>query len=572
MALTWDVWNQLASAGGATYTYDSAGRRISKTVNGVSTFYLYDGDALIAELDSQGNITRTYTWGALGLISDRIPGQSGPLTRFYRFDPVGNTRFLLNAYGQILEQAAYNSWGSALSPTYPSTPFCWKGRFGLYRDTESGLFLTQARYYTPALGRFISRDPSGFSAGPNLYAYCAGDPVNFCDLNGCDPTNDIDPSALGNLLGGAVDKVTGGDLVGSATNSGRAEGLNDAHKISAKELMKARMNYAAQLAGAAMAIDGFGKGLSGVEEAEEAEAETEEECDGPTCFLGGTKVWVQETDKKGKPHIYSKPIEKIHAGEYVVTRQEQTGETRVQQVVRPTVRHTGLVLSLGLADAKSGKMVETITTTREHPFFVEGRGFVPAGGLAVGNAIVTRAGPCLVVKSIQWKRRSEGYTVYNLVVAQDHTYFVGNAHGGAWVHNPENCPTSINGRLPRNSKYAGKEFPLSDDLASKYPDGVTFTPDGFPDFSPYAKKSVEVDGLIGDEYEDFKLANQNAGYDNTPSGYTWHHHQDGKTMQLMPSDLHGGVPHTGGAAIIREKQLGERLRGGVVYSPWDVLK
>src|SRR5689334_20142194 len=73
--------------------------------------------------------------------------------------------------------------------------------------------------------------------------------------------------------------------------------------------------------------------------------------------------------------------------------------------------------------------------TREHPFYVRGKGFVPAGGLAVGNAIITRAGPPLVVASIQWNRRAEGYKVYNFVVEDDHSYFVGLTNGGAWVHN-----------------------------------------------------------------------------------------------------------------------------------------
>jgi hypothetical protein len=37
----------------------------------VTTFFLYFGGALLAELDSGGNITRSYTWGPMGLISDR---------------------------------------------------------------------------------------------------------------------------------------------------------------------------------------------------------------------------------------------------------------------------------------------------------------------------------------------------------------------------------------------------------------------------------------------------------------------------------------------------------------------
>lgn len=78
-----------------------------------------------------------------------------------------------------------------------------------------------------------------------------------------------------------------------------------------------------------------------------------------------------------------------------------------------------------------------ITTTREHPFYVRGRGFVLADGLAVGNAIVTRAGPALVVQSTRQNRRAGGFPVYNFVVEDDHSYFVGTHNGGAWVHNPE---------------------------------------------------------------------------------------------------------------------------------------
>ena len=108
---------------------------------------------------------------------------------------------------------------------------------------------------------------------------------------------------------------------------------------------------------------------------------------------------------------------------------------------RTTVRQVGLMLTVALADAKTRKVVERITASREHPFYVRGKGFVPAGGLAVGNAIVTRAGPALVVQSIKWNRRPEGYQVYNFVVEDDHSYFVGRSGGGAWAHNPERiCP------------------------------------------------------------------------------------------------------------------------------------
>jgi hypothetical protein len=118
----------------------------------------------------------------------------------------------------------------------------------------------------------------------------------------------------------------------------------------------------------------------------------------------------------------------------------------------------------------------------------------------------------------------------------------------------------INGKPPRNADLAGKTYPLERlpaDLQKKYPNSVKFTDDGFPDFSPYITKEVEVDGLIGDHYYDFIKANEKAGFGSSskpPDDYTWHHYQDGRKMQLVPRDLHSKVGHTGGAKIIQSQQ------------------
>ncbi|XXU49625.1 HNH endonuclease [Sorangium sp. So ce1014] len=37
-----------------------------------------------------------------------------------------------------------------------------------------------------------------------------------------------------------------------------------------------------------------------------------------------------------------------------------------------------------------------------------------------------------------------------------------------------------------------------------------------------------------------------------PEGYTWHHHQDGTTMQLVSSNIHRMTGHTGGFAFGRQ--------------------
>ena len=48
---------------------------------------------------------------------------------------------------------------------------------------------TDARYYEPTSGRFLSADPMGQAASPSLYDYAGGAPVNFFDSTGNCPDN-----------------------------------------------------------------------------------------------------------------------------------------------------------------------------------------------------------------------------------------------------------------------------------------------------------------------------------------------------------------------------------------------
>ncbi|WP_080494437.1 hemagglutinin repeat-containing protein [Burkholderia ubonensis] len=112
----------------------------------------------------------------------------------------------------------------------------------------------------------------------------------------------------------------------------------------------------------------------------------------------------------------------------------------------------------------------------------------------------------------------------------------------------------INGRYPINSKYADQQFPmdkLPPDIQQKYPQGVKFNSQGFPDFSPYAKAKVDVQGLTGDYRTDEALSNKRVGLSETPDGYVWHHVENAQTMLLIPQDLHNAVRHTGGSAILK---------------------
>ena len=91
----------------------------------------------------------------------------------------------------------------------------------------------------------------------------------------------------------------------------------------------------------------------------------------------------------------------------------------------------------------------------------------------------------------------------------------------------------------RNAHLAGGEHPIT---------GIPFKENGFPDFTGVAKVSVEIE-QTGNRAADVKAANAAADLQSTPDGYSWHHHENGSTMQLVPRKIHAATGHTGGVAV-----------------------
>jgi len=98
------------------------------------------------------------------------------------------------------------------------------------------------------------------------------------------------------------------------------------------------------------------------------------------------------------------------------------------------------------------------------------------------------------------------------------------------------------GLVIRNASLAGKIHAAT---------GIAFSAKGFPIFDKIATKTVFIEGGFSGTKADFALANAKSELGKTPAGYTWHHHVDLHTMQLVPSDVHAAVGHTGGSAILR---------------------
>ncbi|GMV36463.1 MAG: hypothetical protein AMXMBFR61_09710 [Fimbriimonadales bacterium] len=64
-------------------------------------------------------------------------------------------------------------------------PFRWNGSVGYRYIASTGLYHAGAREYDPTVGRWLQRDPIGMAGGhPNLYVYCANNPVEAADPDG----------------------------------------------------------------------------------------------------------------------------------------------------------------------------------------------------------------------------------------------------------------------------------------------------------------------------------------------------------------------------------------------------
>ena len=59
--------------------------------------------------------------------------------------------------GAVQGRTAYTAWGANYGTDGLAGPVGYAGRFGAYRDSDTGLILMGSRYCAPAMGRFITR-------------------------------------------------------------------------------------------------------------------------------------------------------------------------------------------------------------------------------------------------------------------------------------------------------------------------------------------------------------------------------------------------------------------------------
>ena len=198
----------------------------------------------------------------------------------------------------------------------------------------------------------------------------------------------------------------------------------------------------------------------------------------PVCFVAGTMVLTASG---------LTAIEKIRAGDKVISTNAETFETEEKLVLETYIRQTDKLIHLVING-------EEIITTETHPFYVKDRGFVDAGELLVGDSLLDVHGNVLLIEDIQIEYPQEPTTVYNFQVEDFHTYYVGT--NCIFVHNANyggpdeaiNIARKIkenNGKLLNGYKGGRtyKNIPLGEG-AQMLPEGINYRE---YDIHPYVK-------------------------------------------------------------------------------------
>jgi RHS repeat-associated protein len=168
--------------------YNAEGLRGATRASGSgqpNTFYIYDGDRVIGEINSSTGLLAAYTWGPGGIVSERILSGT-PKSLWYHFGPQGETRQLTDSAATVVDTYRYTSYGVPLGTTgSDANPFRYGGKYGYYTDANiAGAILAGQRWYSPGIYRWMSKDPILYDGGDNPYAYVGGNPVRWVDPDG----------------------------------------------------------------------------------------------------------------------------------------------------------------------------------------------------------------------------------------------------------------------------------------------------------------------------------------------------------------------------------------------------
>src|SRR5579883_3521048 len=411
----------------------------------------------------------------------RIAMRQGNTLSYLLSDGLGSTTIALSSIGSVTAVQLFAPYGSSrYSQGTMPTDYNFTGQ---RLDRETGLLSYGARYYDPLSGRFTQADlRQNNVVGMDPYAYVGENPESRTDPTGHYYTNGTPITQQGGAIGyignNTITTVTN-DGVGSVwtaddqfaytqgslaiststyqqaaqyggydplTDAANSTGAKISHELGLDALQQTwsnphaswldklgavgqflltNANNALQLAmifggPEDEAVDAGGEeGMSLLEEAAS--------CVG-LSFASATPVATSHGEQA---------IGTIKVGQKVWAYNPNTRKMELQPVQHIWINHDNDLVDLTLTTTsfQQGKAVrvasEVIHTNKKHPFLTKEKGFLPVGQIKLGMHVLRADGQWGVVTG--WKVVPGAMTMYNLEVAQDHTFTVG---AGEWVvHN-----------------------------------------------------------------------------------------------------------------------------------------
>ncbi|GLX09002.1 hypothetical protein Misp03_59280 [Microbispora sp. NBRC 16548] len=490
----------------STFTYDELGELTKAVVDGQTTDNVYDADGqrLIRrtpdgkttlylgsmELElSAGTVTgkRYYTTADGSQIAIRTPAT---LTWLLSGN-AGSEQLAIDDTTQAARRERYLPFGQRRGDD--DLPFTDRGFLGKIEDDSTGLNLLEARFYDPAIAKFLSPDPLLNLANPgltNAYGYAGGDPVNLSDPDGFEPrpwqASDWKKKSLkerrrilqqywdgerraqreSNRRQGENalrnDKKGLGDRASEQIRFRNQVGNTRHHQAVWDEACRKdfvcsnlkEMDATTKSRGAGSLADvvatGGGPGVGsggfagmgmvrslGSNRGGRTVLPPPRLRSRPCSFVPGTKILMADGSLK--------PIEDVKAGDHLVATDPQTGKTEYHIVLEPLASDgpKSLVKLTTDTDGKRGNATGTVTATDNHPFWVQDvKAWVPAGELKPASWLRTSAGTYVKVVSLQHRVVSR-QRVHNLSVEGIHAYYVLAGTVPVLVHNSGLCTEKI---------------------------------------------------------------------------------------------------------------------------------
>ncbi len=169
------------------YAYNSFVAQIKKYENTTlvsDTSVIRDGLLALQERDAANTVNREYTWGINrgGGIGGLLNLKQNAQNYSYLYDGKGNITAVTDTAQALSAAYRYDAFGVLMTKAGTlDQPFTFSTK---RYDSSTGLNYYGYRFYSPQIGKWMTRDPIGLAGGINLYGFVLNDPVNFIDPTG----------------------------------------------------------------------------------------------------------------------------------------------------------------------------------------------------------------------------------------------------------------------------------------------------------------------------------------------------------------------------------------------------